>query len=565
MKPICICLSLCLPVLAQEDFKPIFNGRDLSGWSPVLENATAGKDPQGIVTVHDGVIHMYQKVMTGDVVPFGVIVSEKSYSRYHLRFQYQWVGRKFPPRQGDIRDAGVIYHAYESSRVWPKGIENQVQEGDTGDLIWCESNGHTWMRPAGQHAPEGQGLTGLLPENGGLLREIGFKYEYIGRFPEADNYEGWTTVDTIVQADQWAIHKINGRVHTRLRDFKKPDGTPLSEGRITLQLEGAEIQYRNVGLKELSAPLKSSVQQVTLAALHGKTAAASVTVSNPGTTPLPANPRVIGKDGDFFTVTPATATIAPGASAEFQVTFAPGGFGGRYSAAVQFGPEDTGAFVVLNSVGHGEGSQPTLQEIIDTLSVPVTVGSGRWQDDKPSRLGEGTHARSFVPTRDAKAYILPVAAFPDDDKPLPTISLFTDVDPAFKPTGASLPPIGLDPGLIGKCQSGSLKLSDFHEFAAPDAAFALSLGEHSSTNPDRRSDLLLRHKARIFKASRVLESKLDDAYLVCFETGGLCDYNDAIFLLANVAPWKLPEPRPQPEDKRWTLKEIRKGLGLAEQ
>jgi hypothetical protein len=288
-------------------------------------------------------------------------------------------------------------------------------------------------------------------------------------------------------------------------------------------------------------------------------------VSNPETSPLPANPRVIGKDGDFFTVTPATATIAPGASAEFQVTFAPGGFGGRYSAAVQFGPEDTGAFVVLNSVGHGEGTQPTLQEIIDTLSVPVTVGTGRWQDDKPFRLGEGIHARSFVPTREAKAYILPVAAFPDDDKPLSAVSLFTDVDTALKSTGASLPSIGLDPGLIGKCQSGSLKLSDFHEFAAPDAAFALSLGEHSSTNPDRRSDLPLRHKARIFKASRVLESKLDDAYLVCFETGGLCDYNDAIFLVANVAAWKLPEPRPQQEDKRWTLKEIRKGLGLAEQ
>lgn len=565
MKPIFICLSFCLPVLAQEGFKPIFNGRDLSGWSPVLENATAGKDPQGIVTVHDGVIHMYQNVRDKDLVPFGVIVSDKSWSRYHLRFQYQWVGKKFAPRNEDIRDAGVIYHAYESSRVWPKGIENQVQEGDTGDLIWCESNGHTWMRPAGQHAPEGQGLTGLLPENGGLLRQIGFKYEYIGRFPEADNYEGWTTVDTIVQADQWAIHKINGKIRTRLRDFRKPDGTPLTEGKITLQLEGAEIQYRDVVLKELPAPLTPSLQQVTLSALHGKSAAGTVTVTNPGTAALAANPRVIGKDADFFTVTPATATIAPGAAAEFQVTFTPGGFGGRYSAAVQFGPEETGAFVVLNSIGHGDGTEPTLQEILDTLSVPVTVGTGRWQDSSPARLGEGIYARSFIPTRDAKAYILPVAAFPDDDKPLPPLSFFTDLDTVLKPTGASLPPVGLDPEFVAKSQSGSLKLSDFKELAAPDAAFGLSLGEHSSTRSDRSSDLPINHKARIFKASRILESKLDDAYLVCFETGGLCDYNDAIFLIAGVAPWKLPEYRPQQEEKRWSLKEIRKGLGLSEQ
>lgn len=50
---------------------------------------------------------------------------------------------------------------------------------------------------------------------------------------------------------------------------------------------------------------------------------------------------------------------------------------------------------------------------------------------------------------------------------------------------------------------------------------------------------------------------------MCFETGGLCDYNDAIFLLANVSPWKIPEPR-QKEEKRWTLKELQKGLGIPE-
>lgn len=50
---------------------------------------------------------------------------------------------------------------------------------------------------------------------------------------------------------------------------------------------------------------------------------------------------------------------------------------------------------------------------------------------------------------------------------------------------------------------------------------------------------------------------------MCFETGGLCDCNDAIFLLANVSPWKIPEPW-QKEEKRWTLKELQKGLGIPE-
>jgi hypothetical protein len=564
MKPIFIFLSLGLPVLAQSGFQPIFNGKDLTGWSPVLENAVAGKDPQGMITAHDGVIHMYQNVKEGDLAPFGVIVSDKSYSRYHLRFQYQWVGKKFKPRTRDIRDAGVIYHAYEFSQVWPKGIEDQVQEGDTGDLIWCNSQGLTWMRPTGQYAPEGQGQPGLLPENGGILREIGMKYDYIGRFPEYDNYHGWTYVDIIVQADEWATHKVNGLTHTRLRRLRKPDDTPLTEGRITLQLEGAEIQYRHVELKELPKPLQPSIHQVALHSTHGKTSTGSLTINNPGTTPLDSTPRIVGKDSSFFTIDPPAASIAPGASAEFRVSFSPAGFGGRYSAAVQFGDEETGAFVTLNALGHGEGTEPTLQEIVDTLSIPTSIGGGRWQEDKWARLGDGIHARSFISAKDGKAFLLPIAAFPDDGAEIPSLSIFDEVDSALKPLNIPKPTLGLNPEAIAKAQTGTLAMSDFSELAAPDAAFGLCLGKNSSTDFERPSELKSRYKARIFKAGRVLDSKLTDTYLICFETGGLNDYNDAIYLLGNVIPWKIAE-NPPADEKRWNLKEIRKGLGLPEQ
>ncbi|HEY8960606.1 MAG TPA: family 16 glycoside hydrolase, partial [Luteolibacter sp.] len=476
MKTPLLCLSLVVPALAQPEFQPIFNGRDLSGWSPVLENATAGKDPQGLVTVHDGTIHMYQNVKADDLVPFGVIVSDKSYSRYHLRFQYRWVGKKFLPRKDSIRDAGVIYHAYESSKVWPKGIENQVQEGDTGDLIWCESNGLTWMRPAGQYAPEGQGLPGLLPENGGILRDIGLKYEYIGRFPEYDNYEGWTNVDIIAQADEWATHKSNGRVRTRLRNLKKPDDTPLKEGRITLQMEGAEIQYRNVELKELPEPLKPSLQQVALAAQHGASAETVVTLTNPGKDSLDASPRLIGKDAEFFAIESAPATLAPGATAEFHVRFAPAGFGGRYSAAIQFGTEETGAFVTLNGLGYGNDTEPSLQDIFDTLAIPATVGGGRGQDDKPSRIGDSLHARSFISAKDGKVYLTPLAAFPDDGAVTPPLSFFTEADGALKPLDVASPAPGLNSAILAKAQAGTLAPADLQEIAAPDSAFGLSVG-----------------------------------------------------------------------------------------
>lgn len=562
MKKTILFLSLAVPVLAQPEFRPLFNGRDLTGWQPVLENAAFGKDPQNLITVHDGAIHMYRNVKHGDLAPFGVIVSDESFSRYHLRFQYRWMGKRFAPRKDAIRDAGLIYHAYQSSRVWPSGIENQVQEGDTGDLIWCNSNGFTWMRPAGEAAPEGQGMPGLLPEHGGILREIGFNYEYIGRFPEYDNYHGWTTVDTIVQADEWAIHKINGRVCTRLRDFKEKghEAKPLTEGRITLQLEGAEIQYRDIGIRELPEPLRSADKQVTLAARHGDTARESIVITNPGSSPLDATPRILGKDADFFTIEPAEARVEAGESATFQVGFSPLGHGGRYAAGVQFGPEDTGLFVPLSGLGHGDGTEPALQEILDALNIPATVQPGRWIDPKAPRIGDSIHARSFIPAENGRASIVLLAAFPDDDSPALPISLFSEVDPALQPIAAAKPSGVLQNEILTKARSGKLTPDDLTTFSAPDAAFGLCLGEDSSTDFDRKSAIDLRHKARVFPVRRILETKLEDAYLVCFETGGVCDYNDAIYLLANVIPWRIPESRPS-EEKRWSIEEIKKALG----
>ncbi|HEY8961162.1 MAG TPA: hypothetical protein VIM57_03090, partial [Luteolibacter sp.] len=84
------------------------------------------------------------------------------------------------------------------------------------------------------------------------------------------------------------------------------------------------------------------------------------------------------------------------------------------------------------------------------------------------------------------------------------------------------------------------------------------------TSHDRPSKSKLRYKARVFKVGRLLDTKLNDAYVVCFETGGVCDYNDAIYLLTNANAWRIPDARPQ-EEKRWTLKELRKALEIPEE
>jgi hypothetical protein len=264
---------------------------------------------------------MYKDVKEGELVPFGVIISDESFSRFHLRFQYKWLTKRFAPRAKSLRDAGLLYHTFDAARVWPKSIESQVQEGDTGDLIWVRSQGLTWMRPAGQHSDDSQGQPGLLPEWGGNLRFFN-NHDYIGRFGELDNYHGWTTVDTIVQADEWALHKINGKTCVRLRDFRDDKGKPLKEGRLCLQLEGAELVYRNIEIRELPKPLQPSHDNVVMEGTHAEGDTFTVTLTNPGAEERAPSPAVVGKDASFFTVSPDTASLAPGAEETFTITFA---------------------------------------------------------------------------------------------------------------------------------------------------------------------------------------------------------------------------------------------------
>ncbi|RYD43780.1 MAG: DUF1080 domain-containing protein, partial [Verrucomicrobiaceae bacterium] len=44
---------------AEGEWKSLFNGKDLSGWTVTLDKHKPGEDPEKLVQVRDGAIHMY--------------------------------------------------------------------------------------------------------------------------------------------------------------------------------------------------------------------------------------------------------------------------------------------------------------------------------------------------------------------------------------------------------------------------------------------------------------------------------------------------------------------------
>ena len=256
----------CLSGLAGHAWQPLLNGKTLDGWYIVIgKNRT--NDPKHLVQVDNGAIHMYRDEVDGSPQPAGYIVTDKEYSNYHLRLEYKWGEKRFAPRAKTTRDAGILYHVTGPDGVWPQSIECQIQERDVGD-IWTVRTRITGFVDAGttnivpivatndaakivtnQSAP-----MYLPPEKGGirLIRGTAKGIQRLIRNPMSER-EGWNTVEVIVRGDR-ATYIVNGKVNneaTKIEEFKENKWVPLTKGRIALQLEYAEVFYRNVEIQEL--------------------------------------------------------------------------------------------------------------------------------------------------------------------------------------------------------------------------------------------------------------------------------------------------------------------------
>ncbi len=548
LRPVFLLPALCLAGCATAPSPPVAGDTSAAGfarWTPLIEGVPPGADPAHLITVGDGGVHMYADIPAGAKVAFGNLLSYREFSRFHLRLEYSWGTGKFAPRTDKIRDAGLLYHIADSTKLWgawPHAMEFQIQEGDVGDLVFIKTGALTWMNPDPQNAPAGQGDPGLLPEMGGVPQACTFsKGFYIGRYPEYDRLEGWNTIEAIVQADEGAVHKVNGRVRSRTFQIVDNEGHPLRSGKLAVQLEGAEILYRNLEIRELPKPLQTATNYVSLSSVKDKGDGLShFTVTNPGPGPIPMTINVTGADADsFLIVTDREAVLAPGERATVQVVFKPHGPARRHSAGLQVGPEDTGRFLVLQGLALDafEGSnEPTLERIVQALGLPLNVGGSELHlDTAAPKIGDGVDAISFRQAGPGPVRLTPLAR--------------------FSPPGAY--PVGWYPAAGGAekvvatlvdssvQQDAHQRLFPSFEKNAVSATFDpsgvpfglfVSLGKETVAQDPARHPRPVARPARVYPLHSFQGKRIENAALLCFEEASNGDYQDAVFLLENVVP-----------------------------
>ena len=240
---------------AEKGWTPLFNGKDLDGWYTFLQEHGKDSDPDHVITIEDGAIHLYKDANDQDKVVMGYIGTKRDYENYHFRVQYRWGEKKFEPRYKLARDAGVYYHIQGDDAVWPKALQYQVEQENVGDLITLYGfQLDTWIDPKTAKADP---PTYLGPDSGGSPRVMGgkgiaYQKHLAGKF----ELDGWNTAEIIARGDT-TTHILNGHVvnsgrNIRIVDPADPEHPkPAAKGRIALEIEAAEMFFREVEIREL--------------------------------------------------------------------------------------------------------------------------------------------------------------------------------------------------------------------------------------------------------------------------------------------------------------------------
>lgn len=248
------------------------------------EGKSASDDDVVFRLTPEGELHILGVPDTGQTEAFGYISTEDNYRNYHFSLEYKWGIEKFAPRGNSVRDSGLLYHSPnddESSSAWPDSVETQIQENDTGDFFFLWGGG----KAVGTVTTTSGGGNQYQPD-GDVNVDFGGR---VVKSQTVDSLTDWNSVEVIVEHDEVTVI-VNGIVVNRASDMKIDDGgmlIPLTEGKIQIQAEGAEVFYRNIQVKPTHAvggrgDYKVLVFQETAGFTHGSIGAATAAITELG-------------------------------------------------------------------------------------------------------------------------------------------------------------------------------------------------------------------------------------------------------------------------------------------
>ncbi|NNC87963.1 MAG: DUF1080 domain-containing protein [Akkermansiaceae bacterium] len=232
-------LVLALPAGADHHAKPeagkwvsLFNGKDLTGWTPKIRGRKAGENYKNTFRVVDGLLTVNYDQYEKFDEQFGHLFWKDEFSHYRLRVEYRFIGEQLAGGPGwALRNSGIMAHGQKPEEMaldqdFPDSIEVQLLGGD----------GKKKRTTANLCTPGTQVVyKGKLD-----------KRHCISSESKTFHGEQWVTCEVEFRGSGPVKHFINGELVMEYDQPQLNDGTPIGKGTISLQSESHPVQYRKV-------------------------------------------------------------------------------------------------------------------------------------------------------------------------------------------------------------------------------------------------------------------------------------------------------------------------------
>ena len=222
----------------------MFNGKDLSGWTPKVTGYRINENPGNLFRVENGILKVSYDKYDKFSGQFGHLFYAKKFSHYVLRIEYRFVGRQVPLGPSwAFKNSGIMIHSQspQSMKIdqnFPVSIEVQMLGGNGVDT-----------RPTGNLCTPGTNV---------IMNEKLVTKHCTSSSSKTYHGDQWVTLEVEVRGNELIKHIVNGEVvmqYTQPQlDERDSDaltlldkqGLMLSEGYICLQAESHPVEFRKV-------------------------------------------------------------------------------------------------------------------------------------------------------------------------------------------------------------------------------------------------------------------------------------------------------------------------------
>lgn len=254
MKILPILLSVLLFSCSQtqkdqaNEYTPLFNGKNLEGWTPKINGFKAGENYKNTFRVEDGLLKVSYSEYDSFRSEFGHLFFKDKFSDYRLRIEYRFSkDRTKGAPDWAFANSGVMFHSQSAEsmgidQAFPVSLEAQFLGSEEGNL-----------RPTMNICTPGMHIN---------LADTLTTEHCINSTSKSIMLGDWVTVELIVYGDSLIHHLVEGDT---VLTYTKPiiggeylpksdsasTGKPVKDGYISLQAEGHALDFRKVEYLEL--------------------------------------------------------------------------------------------------------------------------------------------------------------------------------------------------------------------------------------------------------------------------------------------------------------------------